>query len=84
MRRTRFTEQQIVGGRIKLNPGYRLRFVREAPDFGSDVIQLDGEIRWAERLGPEALEKLDAENAKLKKVYAELAIENEAIKAVLN
>ncbi len=57
MRRTRFTEQQIVGGRIKLNPGYRLRFVREAPDFGSDVIQLDGEIRWAERLGPEALEE---------------------------
>ena len=30
------------------------------------------------------LKKLDAENAKLKKMYAELAIENEAIKAVLN
>jgi hypothetical protein len=30
------------------------------------------------------LKKLDAENAKLKKMYADLAVENEAVKAVLN
>jgi putative transposase len=30
------------------------------------------------------LKELEAENAKLKKVYADLALENEAIKAVLN
>jgi putative transposase len=30
------------------------------------------------------LRELEAENAKLKKMYADLALENEAIKAVLN
>jgi hypothetical protein len=40
--------------------------------------------KYAERLGPEVLEKLDAEDAKLKKLYADLTVEKEAIKAVLN
>jgi putative transposase len=30
------------------------------------------------------LRELEAENARLKKMYADLALENEAIKAVLN
>jgi len=30
------------------------------------------------------LKELEAENAKLKKMYADLALENEAIKGVLN
>ena len=57
MRRTRFTEQQIVGGRIKLNPGYRLRFCAGSAGFRIRRYTLEGKIQWAERLGPEALEE---------------------------
>jgi len=34
--------------------------------------------------GAEASEELEAENAKLKRMYADLALENHALKAVLN
>jgi len=58
--------------------------VREARDFGSDVIHWKARYSGLSVLDLKRLKKLDAENAKLKKMYAELAIENEAIKAVLN
>jgi putative transposase len=58
--------------------------VQEGRDFGPDVLQLEGEVRRARVSELKRLRELEAENAKLKKMYADLALENEAIKAVLN
>jgi putative transposase len=47
-------------------------------------------INWKTKYGGtgasdlKRLEELEAENAKLKKMYADLALENEAIRSVLN
>ena len=85
MKRSKFSEQKIVE-------------VLKQAEAGVPVKELCRKIRiseqtfynWKAKYGGlgvselKRLRELEAENAKLKKMYADLALENEAIKAVLN
>ena len=85
MKRSKFSEQKIVE-------------VLKQAEAGVPVKELCRKIwisdqtfyNWKAKYGGlgvselKRLRELEAENAKLKKMYADLALENEAIKAVLN
>ncbi len=85
MKKSRFTEQQIVGVLKQAEAGVQVKdlcrkigisdqtfYNRKAKYGGLSLSEL------------KRLRELEAENARLKKRYADLALENEAIKAVLN
>ena len=85
MRKSRFTESQIVA---ILKEG-------EAGVPVADILRAHGISRptyfnWKSKYGGASvkdltrLKELEAENAKLKRMYAELALENTAIKDVLS
>jgi putative transposase len=85
MRKSKFSESQIVG------------LLREA-DSGVPIAELlrkhgvskSTYFKWRSKYGGASvsdvkrLRELEAENAKLKRMYADLALENAAIKDVLN
>jgi putative transposase len=84
MRKSRFSEAQIVailrdgrGGRADQRPGAAARdqpatyFLWRSKYAGTSVSEL------------KRMKELEAENTKLKRMYAELALENAAIKDVL-
>jgi putative transposase len=84
MRRSRFTESQIVAALQEVESGVPI----------AEVIRKHGISRatfftWKAKYGGatvaelKRLRELEAENAKLKRMYAELALENAAIKDVL-
>jgi len=84
MKRSKFSEAQIVG---VLNEGERGVAVKDiCRKHGiSDATYYNWKARYG-GLGVSELKRLkdlEAENAKLKRMYADLALENEAIKAVL-
>jgi putative transposase len=85
MRRSKFTESQIVGALKEVEGGVPI----------AEVIRKHGISRatfftWKSKYGGATvaelrrLKELEAENAKLKRMYAELALENTAIKDVLS
>ena len=85
MKRSKFSEAQIVG---VLNEGERGVAVKDiCRKHGiSDATYYNWKARYG-GLGVSELKRLkdlEAENAKLKRMYADLALENEAIKAVLS
>jgi len=57
---------------------------QEARDQRGDVLVLEVEVRGAGVPELKRLRELEAENAKLKRMYADLALENTAIKDVLS
>lgn len=85
MRRSKFTESQIVAALQEVEGGVPI----------AEVIRKHGISRatfftWKSKYGGatvaelKRLRELEAENAKLKRMYAELALENVAIKDVLS
>ncbi len=85
MRKSRFTEAQIVA---VLQDGESGLPVAEL--LRKHGISRQTYYHWKARYGGSSvselrrLKELEAENAKLKRMYAELALENAAIKDVLN
>ena len=85
MRKSKFTETQIVG-------------ILKDAESGMPVVDLLRKhgvskatfFKWRNKYGGASvsdvkrLRELEAENAKLKRMYADLALENAAIKDVLN
>lgn len=85
MRKSKFTESQIVAVLKEGEAG-----VPVAEILRKHGISRPTYFNWKAKYGgtsvPELrrLRELEAENAKLKRMYAELALENTAIKDVLN
>ena len=85
MKRSKFTEQQIVGVLKQAEAGVAVKDLCRKLGISDQTF-----YNWKARYGGlsvselKRLRELEAENARLKKMYADLALENEAIKAVLN
>jgi putative transposase len=85
MKRSKFTEQQIVRVLKQAEAGVPVKDRCRKIGISDQTF-----YNWKAKYGGlgvselKRLRELEAENAKLKKMYADLALENEAIKAVLN
>ena len=84
MRNSRFTESQIVG---ILNEAEAARQVKE--DCRKHGISSPTFYKWKAKYGGmgvsklKRLKELESENAKLKRMYADIALENTALKDVI-
>jgi len=85
MKRSRFTEQQIVGILKEAEVGVAVKELSRKHGISDATF-----YNWKAKYGGlgvselKRLRELEAENARLKKMYADLALENEAIRMVLN
>jgi putative transposase len=85
MKRSRFTERQIVAVLKQAEAGVPVKDLCRKIGISDQTF-----YNWKAKYGGlsvselKRLRELEAENARLKKMYADLALENEAIKAVLN
>lgn len=85
MRRSKFTEAQIVAILNEAERGVAVKDICRKNGISDATF-----YNWKARYGGVGvseltrLKDLEAENAKLKRMYADLALENEAIKAVLH
>jgi putative transposase len=85
MKRSKFSEQKIVEVLKQAEAGVPVKELCRKIGISEQTF-----YNWKAKYGGlgvselKRLRELEAENAKLKKMYADLALENEAIKAVLN
>lgn len=84
MKKSRFTESQIVAILKESDAGVPVNEIWRKHGISSATY-----YKWKAKYGGleaselKRVKELEAENARLKRMYAELALENEAIKAVL-
>jgi putative transposase len=84
MKTTQFTESQIIAMLKQYEQGVKVQDIARANGISEKTI-----YRWKTKYGGmdaqelKRIKELEAENAKLKKMYAELAILNEALKDVI-
>ena len=84
MKKSRFTESQIVGILKEIESGLGVESVCR-----SDGVSKQTYYTWKQKYGGleisdvKRLKELETENAKLKKMYAEMALENHALKDVI-
>jgi len=85
MKRSKFSERQIVGVLRQAEAGVLVKDLCRKLGISDATF-----YNWKAKYGGlsvselKRLRELEAENARLKKMYADLALENEAIKGVLN
>jgi putative transposase len=85
MKRSRFTESQILAVLKEVDAGRAVGEVCRKHGISDQTY-----YNWKAKYGGTSiselkrLRELELENAKLKRMYADLALENAAIKAVLN
>ena len=85
MRKSRFTESQIVGILKDGDDGVPLvELVRKHGISRATYFNWKSKYAGATIADLKRMKELEAENAKLKRMYADLALENAAIKDVLN
>lgn len=84
MKVSRFTESQIVGILKEADAGLAVNEIWRKHSISSATY-----YKWKAKYGGldaselARVKELESENSRLKRMYAELALENEAIKAVL-
>jgi putative transposase len=85
MKKSKFTESQIVAILKEADAGMAVNEIWRKHGISSATY-----YKWKAKYGGldmaelKRVKELEAENAKLKRMYADLALENQAIKAVLN
>jgi putative transposase len=85
MRKSRFTESQIVGILKDGDDGVPLaELVRKHGISRATYFNWKSKYAGATVADLKRMKELEAENAKLKRMYADLALENAAIKDVLS
>ena len=83
MKKSRFTEEQIIGGLQQLDGGIAAKDV--ARDLGVNVQTL---YRWRKKFGgmdvsdARRLKQLEDENGRLKRLVADLTLDNQMLKDV--
>ena len=84
MKRVKFTESQIVAALKKQEAGIAVKdIVRELGVSDATFYNWKAKYGGMEASDVKRLKELEAENAELKKMYAELSIENRAIKNLI-